>query len=121
MKTMKETFGDIRFSLKPWDRKDEIFAMDIDGDNFLLAEGTGNTIRVVATDASMQQLVVMVHEHSRSFQADVSELSVLPNDEVIRPRSCNGLVTVERRTTEGKRHLLLGLDEMGHPFVAQLN
>jgi hypothetical protein len=121
MKTINHTFSNVGLSLKPWDRRDEISGMDIAGDDFLLAEGTGNTIRVVATDASMQQIVVIVHEHRRSFHVDVPIGLVLPIDKVIKRRPGNGLFTVERRTTEDKRSLLLGLDEMGHPFVSQLN
>ena len=120
MKTIEKAFHDAGLSLKPWHRQDEIFAVDIDGGEFLLARGNGNTIRVIASDPSMQQLVLMVHEHPRSFQVDVTTRSVLPTDTVIKREPGSIHVTVLRRVSGEKRHLLLGLDEMGHPFVAQL-
>ena len=97
MKTIEKAFHDAGLSLKPWHRQDEIFAVDIDGGEFLLARGNGNTIRVVASDPSMQQLVLMVHEHPRSFQVDVTTRSVLPTDTVIKREPGSIHVTVKRK------------------------
>src|SRR3989344_4818636 len=118
-------FHDLGLSLKPWTVAPNvrggqaIFAMNIQGGDFLMQPGEGTDIQVQAADPTMKQMVLMVHELPRKFQVEISKGLTAPGDKIVEEIG-KYRVRVERSVPEGKRHMLLGLDEFGHPFVTQL-
>jgi hypothetical protein len=109
----------IGLQVRPWDRSDQIFALDIQGDTFFLQEGEGNKVHIQATDRKLGQAVLMVHELSREFEVDIRKSQKQPRDVVVREVN-DWTIAVRRKTPEAKRHLLIGRDERGHPFATQL-
>jgi hypothetical protein len=94
-----------------------------------------NRIEVVGIDKKFGQVVVMIHEPEREFfenvlqrlirdidltqpgwKANVAQKYGVKESDVVGSR---GLLSVRRRTTNQKRHMLMGLDER-QLFIAQL-
>ena len=119
MSSLSSRLGRIGLQVLPWNRSDEIFALDIQGDYFFLQEGEGNRVHVQATDRKLGQAILMVHELPRDFEVTIPRTAVQRSDRVIEEVSFNR-VRVVRQTDEAKRHLLIGRDERGHPFATQL-
>lgn len=119
MESLIKQFENVGLKLEPWVRGDEIFAMDIDGDAFLMQVGEGNDVFVQSIDTHMKQLVLMVHEKPREFEVTIPRGHIEPSDRVIRKAHANRVV-VARKTPDEKRHMLLGVDERNHPFVTRL-
>jgi hypothetical protein len=87
-------------------------------ERFRLYRGApNNAVDVAFADAKIKQVIVVVQEASRAFQATISEKDKRPGDRVISKR--NSFVTVERYTDSTKRHFLAGMDER-HLFITQL-
>lgn len=119
MSSISSRLRRVGLQVRPWDRSDEIFALDIQGEHFFLQEGEGNKVHIQATDRKLGQAVLMVHELPRDFEVTIPRTAVQNRDRVIEEISFNR-VRVIRQTDEAKRHLLIGRDERGHPFATQL-
>lgn len=118
MDNLIERFDKLGLRLRPWERRDEIFALTITGDTFFMQTGEGNEVHIQASDKDLNQAVLMVHELPREFEITIPAGSRRPDD--IFVRESGRQIVVRRKTEEGTRHMLLGLDERGHPFVTQL-
>jgi len=77
-----------------------------------------NRVEVTSFDRRERQLLLMVHEPRRRFEATVSKFQpVPPNVRVVYEDK--RVRVIEQLTTERKRHFLCGMDE-SHLFIAQL-
>jgi len=119
MNSLIDQFDKVGLSLREWARTDEIFAMDIRGSSFFLQVGEGNDVQVQSYDKAMNQLLISVQELGREFVAEIPVDTMQPGDVKIRDLP-GKRVSVRRRTSLAKRHLLCGTDERGHPFISQL-
>jgi len=89
------------------------------GETFRIWRGAASN-RVLATnvDARERQLVLMVHERRRRFEATISAFQPVPPRTRVLYADKHKRV-IEQFTTETKRHFLCGMDE-SHLFIAQL-
>jgi hypothetical protein len=130
---------DLRLASVPFSNNPDIFSLDIRrarahdvrSEHFLAWLGKAdNTVQVQATDKDERQLVLFVREARRSFAETVPEslmrritspvgsftwrrivaqrVGVEPRELVVRE---DGTVVVQRNTSGGGRHLLVGCDE----------
>lgn len=81
--------------------------------------GRDNRVEVMGTDERRSQLVLLVHEPSRSFETRVGRHAVPAGDPRIVRRDGRFHVIVRERTRDSKRHYLCGFDER-HLFIAEL-
>lgn len=89
---------------------DKIFQMTIEGnrpETFRIFKGVGNDVKVVATDAKKQQVLLTVKEPKRVFIERVWD------------KDKHREVDVERVTSEELRRYLCGMDER-HLFISEL-
>ena len=121
MESLIRQFGKAGLTLKSWKRRDEIFAMDIKDKAFLMQTGgEGNDVHVQNADPDMKQLVLMVHEKRRSFDVSIPKSMKQPEDVIVRELNARSIL-VRRFSPDVKRHFLVGLDEMDHPFITALS
>lgn len=118
MEHLIKQFELANLKLKPWGRNDDIFAMDLRDDTFFISEGESR-VSVQCSDLKMGQLVLKVKEEERRFEVWVRREDRMAADRVLEERGTQ--IRVSRLTPGGSRSFLLGRDERGHPFVAQLN
>jgi hypothetical protein len=94
-------------------------AKDERGETFRIYRGAaGNRLIATSVDACERQVLLMVHEPRRRFEATISKLQpVPPRTRVVHEDK--RVRVIEQFTSERKRHFLCGMDE-SHLFIAQL-
>lgn len=104
----------------------DVFQMDIGNrgkknEVFRLVPGAAsNRVEPQGIDADLRQLVLMVHEPTRTFHLTMPAGSIAPSDKIVqRIPGKYEQVVVERKTPNVKRHFLVGHDEREY-FISQL-